>query len=200
MAMSKGAETRDRIVEHAVRLATRDGLEGLSIGGLAIELGLSKSGLFAHFGSKEDLQVAVLQAAAQRFEESVLRPAFRARRGEPRLRALFEGWLAWVGDPSMPGGCLFVAAAVELDDRDGRPREYLVAAQKQLIAALTKAARLAVEASDFRPELDASQFAFDLYGVMLSYSYWKRLLRDSQAEERTRASFERLIVSSRLTE
>jgi AcrR family transcriptional regulator len=198
--MSKGADTRDRIVDHAVRLATRDGLEGLSIGGLATELGLSKSGLFAHFGSKEDLQVAVLQAASLRFEESVLRPAFRARRGEPRLQALFDGWLAWVGDPTMPGGCLFVAAAVELDDRDGRPRDYLVAAQKQLIAALTKAARLAVEAGDFRPELDASQFAFDLYGIMLSYSYWKRLLRDSQAEGRTRAAFERLIASSRLTE
>src|SRR3954447_26979182 len=88
--MARGDDTRDRMVDRAVRLATRDGLEGLSIGGLATELGLSKSGLFAHFGSKEDLQMAVLQAAALRFEEMVVRPAFRARRGEPRLRALAE--------------------------------------------------------------------------------------------------------------
>jgi AcrR family transcriptional regulator len=198
--MSKGAETRDRIVDRAVRLATRDGLEGLSIGGLATELGLSKSGLFAHFGSKEDLQVAVLQAAALRFEEMVVRPAFRARRGEPRLRALVDNWLAWVSDPAMPGGCLFVAAASELDDRDGRPRDFLVAAQRQLIATLAKAARLAVEAGHFRPEVDGAQLAFDIYATMLAYNYWKRLLRDPDAETRARTTLDRLIRASRLTE
>src|SRR3954454_25206918 len=102
--MSKGDETRERILEWAFRTASRTGLEGLSIGGLATELGLSKSGLFAHFGSKEDLQVAVLQAAGLGFEGMVVRPAFRARRGEPRLRPLFDNWLAWLSDPAMPGG------------------------------------------------------------------------------------------------
>lgn len=198
--MAKGAETRERIVERAVCLASRDGLGGLSIGGLASELGLSKSGLFAHFGSKEDLQVAVLEAAVARFEAQVVRPAFHAPRGEPRIRTLFDNWMAWVADPGMPGGCVFLAAAAELDDRDGRPRDYLVAAQKEMLAALEKAARLAVQEGHFRPEVDPAQFAFDLYAVLFAYSYWKRLLRDRGAEARARSAFDRLIAASRLTE
>src|SRR6476619_4692325 len=106
--MRKGAETRERILDQAVRLASRDGLEGLSIGTLATELGLSKSGLFAHFGSKEDLQVAVLEAAASRFEEVVVRPSLDAPRGKPRIKRWFETWLRWVNDASVPGGCLFI--------------------------------------------------------------------------------------------
>src|SRR5262245_43778046 len=107
--MSKGDETRERILDRAFRMAARDGLEGLSIGGLADELGMSKSGLFAHFGSKEDLQIEMMRAAAQRFEEFVWHPAVKAPRGEPRLRKLVERWLLWINEPSMPGGCLFVA-------------------------------------------------------------------------------------------
>src|SRR3954447_26417659 len=124
--MSKGEETRERILDWAFRAASRDGLEGLTIGALAAELGLSKSGLFAHFGSKEDLQLAVLAEATRRFENVVLRPAFRAPRGEARVRQVFENWLRWLSDPGSPGGCVFLAAAVELDDQDGRPRDYLV--------------------------------------------------------------------------
>src|SRR5687768_3596482 len=119
-SMSKGEETRDRILERAFRLAGRDGLEGLSIGRLAAELGLSKSGLFAHFGSKEDLQIEVLRAAAAHLEEKVMRPAFRGARGEPRTKQLFENWMRWLGDPALPGGCVFMAASIELDDRPGR--------------------------------------------------------------------------------
>ncbi|HKV07988.1 MAG TPA: TetR/AcrR family transcriptional regulator, partial [Thermoanaerobaculia bacterium] len=94
--MGKGAETRERIVEQALRLASRDGLEGLTIGSLSSELGLSKSGLFAHFGSKDELQLQVLRAAVERFEEAVVEPALAAPRGEPRLRSFFERWLAWM--------------------------------------------------------------------------------------------------------
>src|SRR5215831_17925269 len=143
--MSKGEETRERILDRAFRTATRDGLGGLSIGTLASELGMSKSGLFSHFGSKEDLQIEVLRAASQRFEEYVWRPALKAPRGEPRLRKLVERWLLWVNEPSMPGGCLFVAAGVELDDREGRARDFLVGEQKKLCASLAKAAQIAVE-------------------------------------------------------
>src|SRR5215212_5750308 len=106
--MSKGEQTRERILDRAFRLASRDGLEGLSIGVLAGELGLSKSGLFAHFGSKEELQLEVLREAAARFESQVMRPAFKAARGEPRVRALFENWVHWVQDASSPGGCVFL--------------------------------------------------------------------------------------------
>jgi AcrR family transcriptional regulator len=191
--MSKGEETRERIVDRAFRLASRDGLDGLSIGGLAAELGLSKSGLFAHFGSKEELQIEVLKAAAARFEEVVLRPAFRAPRGEPRVRRIFENWLRWVSDPALPGGCLFITASAELDDREGRPRDFLVGALKQLADTLTRSARLAVEAGHFRPDLDCEQFAFELDALVLGYSQRRRLFRSQDAEARARASFERLL-------
>jgi len=191
--MPKGEETRERILDRALSMATRDGLSGLSIGVLADELGMSKSGLFAHFGSKEDLQIEVLRLAAQRFEDFVWRPALKATRGEPRLRKVFERWMLWVNEPSSPGGCIFVAAAAELDDKEGRPRAFLVSEQKKLCAAIAKAARLSVEAGHFRSDLDCDQFAFDAYGVVLSYNFQRRLMRDPKAEARSRRAFERLI-------
>jgi AcrR family transcriptional regulator len=196
--MSKGEATRERILERAFRLASRDGLEGLSIGGLAGELGLSKSGLFAHFGSKEELQLEVLRAAAARFEALVMRPAFRAPRGEPRVRAWFENWLQWVQDASSPGGCLFLAASTELDDKEGRPRDFLVGMQRQLLAALARAARLAIEAGHFRADLDCDQFAFELNGLLLGLHHFRRLLRDPRSEARTRAAFESLLRAARV--
>jgi AcrR family transcriptional regulator len=195
--VSKGEGTRDRILDRALRLASRDGLEGLSIGVLATDLGLSKSGLFAHFGSKEDLQLAVLREAATRFEETVMRPAFRAPRGEPRIRRLFENWVGWIGDPASPGGCVFLAAAAELDVREGRPRDFLVGSQKQLVASLARSARMAVEEGHFAVNLDADQFAFELYALLLGCSHWKRLLRDPKAETRTRGAFDRLVNAAR---
>src|ERR1700759_3366835 len=122
---SKGAETRERILTRAIQLASQRGLEGLSIGDRAADLGLSKSGLFAHFGSKEDLQVEVLRAAGSRWEQSVWKPALKAAAGRPRLVAFFEHWLRWISDPTWPGGCLFMAAATELDDREGKARDFL---------------------------------------------------------------------------
>jgi AcrR family transcriptional regulator len=198
--VSKGEETRERILERAFRLASRDGLEGLSIGGLAAELGLSKSGLFAHFGSKEELQVEVLRAAAIRFEAQVMRPAFRAPRGEPRVRALFDNWLQWLQDASSPGGCLFLAASTELDDKEGRPRDFLVGMQRQLLQSLAKTARLAIEAGHFRGDLDCDQFAFELNGLLLGHSHFRRLLRDPRAESRTRGAFDRLVRSARVAD
>ena len=115
--MSKGEATRERILDRAFLLAGRDGLEGLTIGALADELKLSKSGLFSHFGSKEELQVAVLDVASSRFTERVLLPAFKAARGLPRLERVFEQWIDWATDPKMPGGCIFQQANAELDDR-----------------------------------------------------------------------------------
>src|SRR5947209_1289296 len=109
--MGKGADTRQRILDLAFRLAARDGLQGLSLGALAGEMGVSKSGLFAHFRSKQELEVETLRTAASRFTEQVLRPAFQKPRGLPRLRAIVERWLRWGADPALPGGCLFVQAA-----------------------------------------------------------------------------------------
>jgi AcrR family transcriptional regulator len=196
--MGKGSETKDRILDQAVRIASRDGLEGLTIGSLSAELGLSKSGLFAHFGSKEELQCQVLQAAAERFKDGVLRTAIAAPRGEPRIRALFDRWLEWANRADMPGGCLLIAASVELDDRPGPQRDYLVFAHRSRVAALAKAAQLAVDAGHFRADLDPEQFAFDFYAITLGYHDHSRLLRDPKAEERARNSFERLLASCRV--
>ena len=191
--MSKGEQTRERILERAFRLAGREGLEGLSIGALASDLGLSKSGLFAHFGSKEDLQIAVLAAAAERFQEAVTKPAVRGPRGAGRIRRLFENWLLWSMDPTLPGGCLFNAAASELDDREGRARDFLVGSQRELLDFVAGTARQAIEQGEFRKDLDCEDFAFDLYALMLGFNHSRRLLRDPRSEERTRAAFERLM-------
>lgn len=194
--MSKGEATRDRIVERAWQLASRDGLSGLSIGKLALELGLSKSGLFAHFGSKEGLELEVLKAAAEQFTNTVLRPAFTAPRGLPRVRRLFKGWLAWTMDPARPGGCLLYAAGVELDDGEGPQRDFLVGAQAGLQAAVAKSARLAIETGELKAALDCEQFAFEMLGIVLSYQHARRLLRDPKAEARAKLAFERLISNS----
>ncbi len=197
VTVSKGEQTRTAIVGHALRLASAVGLEGLTIGGLADDLKLSKSGLFAHFGSKERLQIEVLEAAAQLFVDHVVRPAVRKPRGEPRIREMFERWLRWSSRSGLPGGCPFVAAAAELDDRPGPVRDALVTTQEQWIEALERAAKLAVAQGHFRHDLDASQFAFELYSLMLGAHYFARLLNTPGAHKRTRGAFEALIERAR---
>jgi AcrR family transcriptional regulator len=171
-------------------------LGGLSLGKLAGELGLSKSGLFAHFGSKEGLELEVLKAAAERFTEQVIRPALTAPRGVARLRKLFKNWLTWANHPGQPGGCVFLAAAAELDDSEGPQRDYLVAAQTGLLAALSRGARIAVEEGELRSSLDTDQFAFEMLGIVMAYHHARRLLRDPKAETRAKNAFERLLASS----
>src|SRR5581483_3099532 len=134
--MTKGGDTRERILDSAFRLAARDGLEGLSLAGLAGELGMSKSGLFAHFGSKEELQLEMLRTASDRFVEKVLRPAFRQPRGLPRVKAIFDNWRRWASDPSLPGGCISVAAAAEVDDREGPVRDFVVTQHSELLRTI----------------------------------------------------------------
>ena len=123
---TKGEATREAILAHALGLATRIGFEGLTIGRLAEALQMSKSGLFAHFRSKEGLQLEILRFAGARMVETVVKPAFAVERGEPRVRALFDRWLAWEQSPDLPGGCPFMAASFELDDRPGPVRDFVV--------------------------------------------------------------------------
>jgi AcrR family transcriptional regulator len=193
VATTKGDETRSTILDHALAAASRLGLEGLSIGSLAEAVGMSKSGLFAHFQSKEQLQLAVLESAVERFVATVVAPALRAPRGEPRLVELFDRWLAWEQAPFLPGGCIFVASANELDDRPGPLRDTLVAYQRDWLEALATAVRLGVEEGHFRADLDPRQAAYDLYAVILAYHHFSRLLRDPQAEQRARDAFARLL-------
>jgi AcrR family transcriptional regulator len=193
--VSKGEETRQAILERAFELANVVGVTGLSIGRLAEATGLSKSGLFAHFGSKEALEVAVVEEAARQFVQAVLVPALREPRGEPRVRALFEHWLAW---GQRPGGCFFVGASAELDDRSGPARDALVRATEDWVDELAKAVRIAVREGHFRPDIDPEQLAFEIYGIMHSMHVFFRFLRDPASLERTRTAFERLIASVRL--
>jgi AcrR family transcriptional regulator len=193
----KGELTRDAIVDRALDLATRLGLEGLTIGALADDLGLSKSGLFAHFGSKQALQIAVIDAAIQKFVNVVVTPALRCKRGEPRVRALFERWFDWVRPSMAEAGCFFVAASVEFDDRPGIVRDRLATAQRDWLGTLAQAARIAVDQGHFRADLDAPQFAFEGYGIALAYHHVARLLDDKDAEARARTAFESLIERAR---
>ena len=194
---TKGEQTRDAILEGALKLASRVGLEGLSIGMLAEELQLSKSGLFAHFGSKEALQLGTIEYAAQQFSELVVRPALTTARGEPRLRALFEAFLRWPERVPQPGGCIFIAAAVEFDDRPGPVRDLLRKYWKARLAFFAGAARRTIDEGHFRRDLDPERFAFQVDGIVLSYHYASRLLGDAKAREHARAAFEALVAGAR---
>jgi AcrR family transcriptional regulator len=191
--VGKGEQTREAILLHALRLATRVGFEGLTIGRLADDLKLSKSGLFAHFGSKEALQVKVLELASRRFVDEVIRPALGAPRGVRRVRALFERWLAWETSPSLPGGCPFNAAATELDDRPGPARDYVVRSQRDWLETIAGTARTAVQEGDFDAALDCEQFAHELQSIMLGYAHASRLMKDPKARARTERAFEALL-------
>ena len=195
--MGKGEVTRHAILEHATSLASKVGLEGLSIGTLADALGLSKSGLFAHFKSKEALQVQVLEHAAERFVDAVVKPALKEPRGEPRLRALFERFMIWPRRKDLPGGCPFVAATAELDDRPGPARDLLVRQQRDWLETIATVAKTCVTEGHFRTDVDPDQVAYELQGIELAYHHAARLLGDARAEERARAAFESLVARSR---
>ncbi|MCI0573360.1 MAG: TetR/AcrR family transcriptional regulator [Myxococcaceae bacterium] len=197
--MKKGEATQKSILEEALRQASTVGLEGLTLGVLAERLELSKSGLFAHFKSKEALQLAVLQAAVEHFIAEVVAPALSQPRGEPRVRALCEGWLRWEKSRRMPGGCIFVNAAVEFDDRPGPVRDALVQSQEDWLDTIARAAQIAVAEGHFRPDLDTEQFANDLQGIFLNHHHASRLRRDARAELITRRSVESLLTRSRRT-
>ena len=195
--MRKGELTRHAILARATALASGAGLEGVTIGRLSQALGLSKSGLFAHFRSKDALQVQVLRFAGERFVEQVVRPALEAPRGEPRVRELFERWLGWERSRAVPGGCPFVAAAVELDDRPGPARDELVRLQRDWLEVIATCCRKAVSEEHFDPSTDPDQFAHDLNAIMLGYHQSSRLLRDPAAEARARAAFEARLAAAR---
>jgi AcrR family transcriptional regulator len=195
--VTKGEETRNTILEHASKLATQIGLEGLSIGRLAEDLGLSKSGLFAHFASKESLQLQTLEHAAQRFVETVVKPAMSVTRGEKRVRALIERWMEWPKTSGLPGGCFFVAVSGEYDDRPGPIRDRIAQLQRDWLATVASTVRTAVAEGHFKKDVDPEQFAFELYGHMLVGHMGWRLLDDKKSAARARKAFEGLLERSR---
>ena len=195
--MRKGEQTRALILDHAIAHASEVGLEGLSIGSLAARLQLSKSGLFAHFGSKEDLQLATLRAAQDLYVKQVFKPALAAPRGLPRLRTLFQKWFEWVDASGLPGGCVILAAAAEFDDRPGPIRDALIAGQKELRGAIAKAVRLAIESGELAADTDPWQLAFELFGIVLAAHHDRHLFDDPRASDRGTKAIERLLAAHR---
>jgi AcrR family transcriptional regulator len=192
-APTKGEQTRTAILDEALRIASKLGLEGLTIGSLADATGMSKSGLFAHFGSREDLQLAVLEHAAQLYGEKVFIPVLKIERGLPRLRALFERWLDWTIESGLPGGCIMISAAIEYDDRPGPIRDAAIANQHRGNAITQKAVRLAIEEGHLGPDTDPEQISFEMLGIVLASHNHRRLLGDKEARKRALTAFEQLI-------
>lgn len=194
MTPTKGEQTRAAILDEALKIASRLGLEGLTIGSLAEATGMSKSGLFAHFGSREDMQLAVLEHAAQIYGEKVFMPALRIERGLPRLRALFERWLDWTLESGLPGGCIMISTAIEYDDRPGPIRDAAIANQHRGNAIMRKAVRLAVDEGHLGADVDAEQISFEMLGIVLASHNHRRLLGDREARKRALKAFEELIA------
>src|SRR5262245_46061836 len=194
--MNKGEQTRAAILDAALAQASEAGFESLTIGALAERAGLSKSGLFAHFGSREELQVAAIEATAARFTETVFVPALKAKRGLPRLRALFDHWLDWTVRGGLEHGCPMQAAAVEFDDRPGAVRDAVIEHFARLDRELGRAVQLAVGQGHFRPDLDVEQFVFEMFAIVLAYYHGARLFDAPRAESRARTAFDRLIATA----
>lgn len=190
--MHKGQQTRAAILDAALTLASHMGLEGLSIGALAEVTGMSKSGVFAHFGSRDELQIAVVREYHNKFEEEVFYPALREPRGLPRLRALFELWVKRVA-VEIDSGCIYISGAVEFDDRPGPVRDALVDMVQTWQDALERAIGMAVEEGHLRPDTDPAQMLFEVHGLILALHHDARFLRHPGAVERARVAFRRVL-------
>ena len=194
--MRKGEMTRAAILDVALQLASRDGLEGLTIGVLADRMNMSKSGVFAHFGSREDLQMEVIRLYHQRFEQEVFYTSIKEPRGLPRLMAMFDRWIKRVS-VEIASGCIYISGAVEYDDRPGPIREQLVSMVQAWQNALLRAVQQAIDCGDLKPDTDAQQLVYEMYGMILALHHDARFLRIPGAIDRARRGFERLIESYR---
>ena len=192
-AMSKGEQTRQVILDEAFSLASCIGVGALSIGVLAERTHMSKSGLFAHFGSKEELQLAVLRESQLRFGEAVVRPALREPRGLPRLRAMLSNWLDWTRAVNLPGGCVINAAAAEFDDQPGPLRDEVRKALIALRDTLGEAVVRAVAEGHLRSDADIEQLVFEITGIYQATQQSRRMLNDPDAGRRAIVAFERLV-------
>ncbi len=186
--IAKGARTRESILRVAVNLASVEGLEGLTIGRLADELKMSKSGLFAHFGSKEELQLATVGMAQTIFVDHVVRPALARPAGMPRLWALCENWLEHVETRVFEGGCFFTAASFEFDSRPGPVRESIVAAMRKWLGTLSRAVDEARKAGHLNPCVDPQKFAFEIYSLAIGAHWGHQLLGDKKALSNARTT------------
>jgi AcrR family transcriptional regulator len=190
----KGRQTRAAILDAAVSLASHMGLEGLSIGALAEVTEMSKSGVFAHFGSREELQISVVREYHARFEEEVFVPAMREPRGLPRLAALFDLWVRRVS-AEIDSGCIYISGAVEFDDRPGPVRDALVTMVRTWQQALERAIHAAMAEGHLRADTDPAQVLFELHGLILALHHDARFLQTPGAPARARLGFDRVLAS-----
>lgn len=199
-AMKKASVTRQRILQEGLAVASLAGFSGLSFGDLAERTQLSKSGLFAHFRSRDDLHVQILEEAQALFQQSVIEPAQLALQGLPRLRSLFSLWVGWAPRSGLPGGCPFVAAAVEVDDCEGPLRDHVEAWQLRWSSLFQSVVEEAITCGQLSRRVDPRQFTWEAFGIYLVYHFASRLMHDSHAEERAHQAFERLLQSPPLFE
>ena len=190
--LHKGQQTRAAILDAALALASHMGLEGLSIGALAEVTGMSKSGVFAHFGSREELQISVIREYHAKFEQEVFAPALHEARGLPRLRAMFERWVRRV-TVERDSGCIYISGAVEFDDRPGPVRDALQDMVNAWHSALERAIAQAISAGHLRADADAMQMLFEIHGLILALHHDARFLRLPGAVDRARAGFDRIV-------
>jgi AcrR family transcriptional regulator len=192
-SLQKGQQTRAAILDAALNLASHMGLEGLSIGALAELMQMSKSGVFAHFGSREELQISVIREYHARFEEEVFFPAIAEPRGLPRLRALFERWILRVSR-ELDSGCIYISGAVEFDDRPGPVRDALVSMVSAWQEALDRAIRIGMQEGHLRQDTDASQMLFEIHGLILALHHDARFLRNPGVLDRARTGFDHVLA------
>lgn len=192
-ALQKGQQTKQAIIDAALGLAEQIGLEGLSIGALAEVTRMSKSGVFAHFGSREELQISVIREYFQRFSNEVFFPAVNAPRGLPRVRALFANWMKRVAI-EIQSGCIFISGAVEFDDRPGPVRDALASSVQTWLAAMHRAVVLAKQEGHLVPDADEAQVVFEIHGLILALHYEARFLKHPGAIERAHTGFENILL------
>jgi len=191
-ALQKGQQTKQAIVDAALGLAAQIGLEGLSIGALAEVTKMSKSGVFAHFGSREELQISVIREYYARFADEIFAPAMVEPRGLPRVRALFGNWMKRVA-VEIQSGCIFISGAVAFDDRPGVVRDALASSVKAWLAALHRAVVQAKEEGQIIQDADEAQMVFEMHGLILSAHYDARFLQNPGATERANQGFENIL-------
>ena len=192
-AQTKGERTRAAILDEALKIVSKSGLDGLTIGTLADATGMSKSGLFAHFGSREELLLAVLAHGQAEFGEVVFQPAMAKPRGLPRLRSMFVNWLDWTESAELPGGCPMIGGASEFDDKPGPVRDMLAGGQRTWIETLKRAVRQAVEEGQLGKDTDPEQIAFEIFGIALVVHHHRRLLGYKKARERALVALDSLL-------
>ena len=192
-AAHKGQQTKAAIIDAALALASQVGLEGLSIGAIAEVMQMSKSGVFAHFGSREELQISVVREYHERFEREVFYPALQEPRGLPRLRKLFDNWMRQTS-AEIDSGCIYISGAVEFDDRPGPVRDALVETVNTWQAAIHRAVQLAIAEKHLKADADAAQIAFEIHGLILALHYEARFLRNPMGLQRARQGFDNILA------